>query len=62
MFLKGLKDATISQKITKIKSLLKEEIDMQWNLSRADTYREEVFVRFREVSALEKFELKSSQI
>ena len=35
---------------------------LQWNLSKADTYGTEVFVRFREVSALERFELKSSQI
>ena len=34
----------------------------QWNLSKADTYGTEVFVRFREVSAFERFELKSSQI
>ena len=38
------------------------EIDIQWNLSKADTYGTEVFVRFREVSTLERFELKSSQI
>ena len=37
-------------------------IELQWNLSKADTYGTEVFVRFREVSALESFELKSSQI
>ena len=35
---------------------------VQWNLSKADSYGTEVFVRFREVFALEKFELKSSQI
>ena len=35
---------------------------IQWNLSKADTYGTEVFVRLREVSALERFELKSSQI
>ena len=35
---------------------------VQWNLSKADTYGTEVFVRFREVSALQRFELKSSQI
>ena len=35
---------------------------IQWNLSKVDTYGIEVFVRFREVSALESFELKSSQI
>ena len=35
---------------------------LQWNLSKADTYEVEVFVRFREVSALGRFELKSSQI
>ena len=35
---------------------------IQWNHSKADTYRTEVFVCFREVSALERFELKSSQI
>ena len=37
-------------------------MEIQWNLSKADTYGTEVFVRFREVSALERFELKSSQI
>ena len=35
---------------------------IQWSLSKADTYGTEVFARFREVSALERFELKSSQI
>ena len=35
---------------------------IQWNLSKADSYGTEVFVRLREVSALERFELKSSQI
>ena len=35
---------------------------LQWNLSKADTYGTEVFVRFTEVSALERFELKNSQI
>ena len=35
---------------------------LQWNLSKADTYGTEVSVRFKEVSALERFELKSSQI
>ena len=35
---------------------------LQWNLSKEDTYGTEVFVRFREVSTLERFELKSSQI
>ena len=35
---------------------------VQWKLSKADTYGTEVFVYFREVSALERFELKSSQI
>ena len=35
---------------------------MQLNLSKADIYGTEVFVRFREVSALERSELKSSQI
>ena len=34
----------------------------QWNLFKADTYRTEVFIHFREVSALERFEPKSSQI
>ena len=38
------------------------QIGVQWNLSTADTYGTEVFVRFKEVSALERFELKSSQI
>ena len=37
-------------------------ICIQWNLSKADTYGAEVFVCFIEVSALERFELKSSQI
>ena len=36
--------------------------ELQWNLSKADTYGTKVFVRFGEVSALERFELKSSQI
>ena len=36
-------------------------ITIRWNLSKADTYGTEVFVHFREVSALERFELKSSQ-
>ena len=35
---------------------------IQWNLSKVNTYGTEVFVRFREVSALERFELKSYQI
>ena len=35
---------------------------LQWNLSKADTYGTDVFVCFREVPTLEKFELKSSQI
>ena len=35
---------------------------LQSNLSKVDTYGTEVFVRFREVSALERFELESSQI
>ena len=38
------------------------ETNMQWNLSKADTCGTELFARFREVSALERFELKSSQI
>ena len=36
--------------------------DIPWNLSKAGTYGTEVFVRFRELSALERFELKSYQI
>ena len=36
--------------------------EVQWNLSKADTYGTEVFAHFREVSTLERFELKSSQI
>ena len=35
-------------------------MEPQWNLS--DTYGTEVFLRFREVSTLERFELKSYQI
>ena len=35
---------------------------IQWNLSIGDTYGTEVFVRFRELSALKRFKLKSSQI
>ena len=35
---------------------------IQLNVSRADRYGAEVFVRFREVSTLKRFELKSSQI
>ena len=38
------------------------KMQFQWSLSKADTYGTEVFVRFREVSILERFELKSSQI
>ena len=38
------------------------QLELQWNLSKADTYGTEVFVRFREVSTLERFELKSFQI
>ena len=34
-------------------------MSIQSNLSKADTYRADVFVRFREVTALERFELKS---
>ena len=37
-------------------------LQLQWNLSEADTCGAEAFVRFREVSALERFELRSSQI
>ena len=40
----------------------KNVMPIQWNLSKADTYGTEDFVRFREVSALESFELKSFQI
>ena len=36
--------------------------NLTWNLSKGDTYGTEVFVRFRKVSALGRFELKSSQI
>ena len=35
---------------------------IQRNLSKANTYGREVFVSFREVSILERFELKSPQI
>ena len=38
------------------------QFQIQWNLSKADTYGTEVFVRFRKVSAFERFGLKSSQI
>ena len=38
------------------------ETQLQWNFTKADTYGREDFVRFREVSALDKFELKSFQI
>ena len=34
----------------------------QWNLSKADTHGIEIFVHFIEVSTLERFKLKSSQI
>ena len=44
------------------KSLIRINLNLQWNLSKAVTYRTEVFVRFRKVSTLERFELKSSQI
>ena len=37
-------------------------IEVQWNLSKVDTYGTEVFVHFREESTLERFELKSFQI
>ena len=46
----------------KNKSLLRINLNLQWNLFKADTYGTEVFDRFREVSALERFELKISQI
>ena len=46
----------------KLRSYWEKDIYVQWNLSKANTYGTEVFVRFREVSALERFELKSSQI
>ena len=36
--------------------------ELQLKLSKAGTYETEVFVRFREVSTLERFELKSFQI
>ena len=39
-----------------------EKLSVQENLSKADTYVTEVFVRFRKVSTLDRFELKSSQI
>ena len=39
-----------------------QNLYIEWNLSKADTCGTEVFVRFREVSSLEKFELRSSQI
>ena len=39
----------------------KNNLRIQWDLSKADTYGTEIFVRFREVSALERFELKSSK-
>ena len=42
--------------------LMDTAVEIQWNLSKADTYGTVVFVRFREVSALERFELESSQI
>ena len=42
--------------------LLSPWVAAQWNLSNADTYGAEVFVRLREVPALERSELKSSQI
>ena len=45
-----------------VNGLLKSLIYMQWNLSKADTYGTEVFVRFRDVSTLERFELESPQI
>ena len=35
---------------------------VQWNLSKVDTYGAQVFVCFREVSTMERFELKSFQI
>ena len=38
---------------------IKMMICIQWNLSKADTYGTEVFFCFREVSTLERFELKS---
>ena len=41
---------------------IRTHIHLQWSLSKADTYGTGVFVRFREVSALERFEMKSSQI
>ena len=37
-------------------------LKVQWNLSKVNIYGTEVLVRFRGMSALERFELKSSQI
>ena len=37
-------------------------LELQRNLSKADSYGTEVFVSFREVSALDRFELKSSKV
>ena len=45
-----------------LKAFFVLKIVVQWNLYKVDTYETEVFVRFREVSTLERFELKSSQI
>ena len=45
-----------------IKLSVKTLSKLQWNLSKEDTYGTKVFARSREMSALERFELKSSQI
>ena len=60
-----LKEVTIEEiekKINKLSSKKDLKIVIQWNLSKTDTYGTEDFVRFTEVSGLDRFELKSSQI
>ena len=56
-FLAALLLLTLRNQLSSIHSII-----IQWNLSKADTYGTELIVRFKEVSALERFELKSSQI
>ena len=62
---KGIKFRENDQNKQKTRTFLPAKfcfLNVQWNLSKADTYGIEVFFRFRKVSALERLELKSSQI
>ena len=62
-----LYNISLEKRLTSLKNTksLKDSViffKLQWNQSKVDTYGTEVFVCFREVSPLERFELKSSQI